>query len=543
MSETEHIERVDVMPWECSKEDHQARLKIIHALNERPKHQVSESSFIARGAHVFTDSLALGEKSLVAMGVVVRGDVSIGSHCSINAYAQISGRVKIGNAVRIASNVVIAGFKHGFERIDQEIFKQPCTYKGIVIEDDVWIGANAVLTDGITVGAHSVIAAGAVVTKNVAPYSIMGGNPAKLIRDRRSTKIGSSAVSIERKLKNLSGSVAQQWPEMAKRFFNRQEVRTALKSIDDNVSDKPAYPPRHIFDAIEITSGLNQSLSRALRKDAFEYLTAILNKSTILLDGSTREVLKRLGNYNYVAIEGVLRCLDENPPHAFSGIDAIQPSDVIDHLNCLNWVSDGWNCGDWVDCFSSLLVLANISKQDIGDPSAALLGSTRNWLIDTINPSTGMWSPPNNKNGWLFAVNGFYRAIRMNESILEHIDVHQSIIDTMLAHWRCICLSEGKNFNACNVLDIVYPLRLCATKQSNYRTDEIRSLMSKVILMTENQWVDGQGFGFSFSETPSLKGTEMWLSILATAADYLDCSQYFSFKPKGVHRLSASKQD
>lgn len=57
-----------------------------------------------------------------------------------------------------------------------------------MIEDDVWIGANAVIVDGVTIGAHSIVAGGAVVTKDVAPYSIVGGSPAKLIKDRRRRK-------------------------------------------------------------------------------------------------------------------------------------------------------------------------------------------------------------------------------------------------------------------------------------------------------------------------------------------------------------------
>jgi acetyltransferase-like isoleucine patch superfamily enzyme len=55
---------------------------------------------------------------------------------------------------------------------------------GVVIEDDVWIGTGARILDGVTIGRGSVIGAGAVVTKGVAPYSVMGGVPAKLIRSR-----------------------------------------------------------------------------------------------------------------------------------------------------------------------------------------------------------------------------------------------------------------------------------------------------------------------------------------------------------------------
>ena len=62
------------------------------------------------------------------------------------------------------------------------IHLQQIITKSIVIEDDCWIAANAVITAGVTIGKHSVVAAGAVVTKNVLPYSVVVGNPAKMIK-------------------------------------------------------------------------------------------------------------------------------------------------------------------------------------------------------------------------------------------------------------------------------------------------------------------------------------------------------------------------
>ncbi len=110
------------------------------------------------------------------------GDVSIGNHCRIGLGSVIIGPVNIGNQVILAQNIVASGLNHTYTNIDIPIRLQKVTTSVITIEDEVWIGANAVLTAGITIGKHSVIAGGAVVTKNVPPYSIAVGNPAKIVK-------------------------------------------------------------------------------------------------------------------------------------------------------------------------------------------------------------------------------------------------------------------------------------------------------------------------------------------------------------------------
>ena len=89
----------------------------------------------------------------------------------------------------IAPHVTLAAGNHNFSNLNVPMLKQGCNSKGgINIEDDVWIGANSVVVDGVTIGTGAVIAAGAVVTKNVPPYAIMAGVPAKKIDSRKSQK-------------------------------------------------------------------------------------------------------------------------------------------------------------------------------------------------------------------------------------------------------------------------------------------------------------------------------------------------------------------
>jgi len=110
------------------------------------------------------------------------GAVEIGSETRIGMSNVIIGPVTIGNSVIFAQNVVMSGLNHSYEDITLPISKQKAITAPITIEDECWIGANAVITAGVTIGKHSVIAAGSVVTKNVPPYSVAVGNPARVIK-------------------------------------------------------------------------------------------------------------------------------------------------------------------------------------------------------------------------------------------------------------------------------------------------------------------------------------------------------------------------
>lgn len=87
----------------------------------------------------------------------------------------------------IGSYVVIHSGDHVFDRIDISMNRQGHSEGKIIIGNDVWIGSNAVITKRVTIGDHSIIRAGAVVTKDVDAFSIVGGVPAKLIRKRRNS--------------------------------------------------------------------------------------------------------------------------------------------------------------------------------------------------------------------------------------------------------------------------------------------------------------------------------------------------------------------
>ncbi len=117
------------------------------------------------------------------------GDIELGENCSVNPFCVLYGLggLKIGNGVRIATHTVIVPANHGFDDPDTFIFRQAETRKGIVIEDDVWIGSGCRILDGVCIGRGSVIGAGAVVTRSIPAYSIAAGVPARVIGQRGKT--------------------------------------------------------------------------------------------------------------------------------------------------------------------------------------------------------------------------------------------------------------------------------------------------------------------------------------------------------------------
>ena len=110
------------------------------------------------------------------------GDVIIGDRTRIGLGNTIIGPVKVGNDVRLAQNVVLSGLNHNYEEIDSPIHAQGVSTMPIVIEDESWLGANVVVVPGVTIGKHSIVAAGSVVTKSMPPYSVIVGNPARVLK-------------------------------------------------------------------------------------------------------------------------------------------------------------------------------------------------------------------------------------------------------------------------------------------------------------------------------------------------------------------------
>jgi len=134
------------------------------------------------------DNVTIGAYSTVCastFGLLGLG-IRFGNHSSCGPYSFIgaAAMITIGENVIMGQHVSFHAENHNFDRVDVPIRVQGVNRRGIVIEDDCWVGANVVFLDGTHVGHGCVVAAGAVVRGDIPPYSVVAGVPARVIKSR-----------------------------------------------------------------------------------------------------------------------------------------------------------------------------------------------------------------------------------------------------------------------------------------------------------------------------------------------------------------------
>jgi acetyltransferase-like isoleucine patch superfamily enzyme len=144
--------------------------------------------------HACPNGIEIGDRTIIMHGAILhvynfRGiphsGIKIGCDSLIGEYNVIRGQggVTIGDRVYTSPFSQLIAVNHVFDDPDRPFTEQGITATGITIEDDVWIGASAVITDGVRVGKGAVIAAGAVVTRDVPAHCVVGGVPARIIKE------------------------------------------------------------------------------------------------------------------------------------------------------------------------------------------------------------------------------------------------------------------------------------------------------------------------------------------------------------------------
>lgn len=144
------------------------------------------SSYIHQSVSISNfNNIKIGKDVHIHRNSVIWSEFSALDNVSIGPSNHIYGIVKFGHHVMTAPGCVFVGGSHGFENINEPMMLQECSNKGgVIIGNDVWIGANCTVLDGVEIGDGAIVGAGSVVTKNVEPYAIVAGIPAKLIKKR-----------------------------------------------------------------------------------------------------------------------------------------------------------------------------------------------------------------------------------------------------------------------------------------------------------------------------------------------------------------------
>ncbi|MFL6206885.1 MAG: acyltransferase [Acidimicrobiales bacterium] len=506
------------------------------AISDRTGATLGDRVYLAEDASIACESLAIGDRSYVAKGCVLRDRITIGEDCTLNPYVTMAGRVTLGDGVRIASYAALYGFNHVFDDVETPIWWQGLTERGIVVEDDVWIGTHVVICDGVTVGAHSVLGAGSVVTKDVPPYSVVGGVPARTIYDRRDRRPSRPRRDA---LTELDRRVTEQWRDVLERC--RADGQHAVAGYVDAPGE--AWKVRPTCDAVEIAAALGEPAAAGPTDDLVAWLSGLQDPATGLFpepgepplddDPLRLRLDAEYHAYGVLSVGYALEVLGASPPRPVHVVEQLEADELVARLDGLPWPTLAWPAGAWVDFYGTAVYL---NRRYHG--SIVGLEPLMGWLTTRVDRHSGMWGQVDRGAwGWLMPVNGFYRLTRGTYAQFDIPLPHpEAAIDTVALHCRENGWFEERNRSACNVLDVVHPIWLAA-KQTDHRRAELRDALAAMLADTCRRWVDGEGFAFAPDQPCGLQGTEMWLSIVYLLAHHLGESDGLAWRPRGVHRL------
>jgi acetyltransferase-like isoleucine patch superfamily enzyme len=523
---------------EPEERDRQFRWQEYLASREGLDFKAGESVFISEQATINRGNLRMGNHSYVGSEAQVGGNVVLGSFVSINAGSVVRGEVTLGDDVRIATGAQILGFNHDFDDLEKPVRQQGVTRKGIVLGDDVWVGANSVILDGVKIGSHSIIGAGAVVTKSVPDWAIVGGSPARIIGDRRN------------KAKKGSLNKSGEWKTFQEQV--REDMPGLLKNYLDPENGSPRDIPgqaerlRPWCDYTELASMVGIDLPVLNKSELINRLKSFQDVKTGLVPGPYGEQAdwqadpkqaSRMNDghssYMVMAAGYALECLGSYLPNPVKVAADLRNEDLHDQLGRLPWQSRAWGAGAWIDHYSSARafnVLYHGEKPEIAD----LFG----WLLLHSDPASGMWGSPDRNNSWLQPVNGFYRLTRGSYAQWGvPLPYPERSLDTIIRHGADTRTMLPGKATACFILDIMHPMWLCL-RQTSYRRKEAETLARFWLDHTIARWSAQRGLAFSTAQgsEPNLQGTEMWLSIAWLCADILGLHGLKDWEPRGVHR-------
>lgn len=521
----------DFSPWTFAagappEERERARAHLAALTAAHPGWRIGDDVFLSEHAGIDPEAFAIGDRSYVATGAYLTGTVSIGADCSINPYAVVRGDVRLGDAVRVGAHTSIIGFNHSFEP-GTDVFRQPLTSRGVRIGSDVWIGSHVVVLDGVTVGDHAVLAAGAVVTKDVAPGAIVAGNPAHMLRWR--VPPAREADPLRTELARFADRARDELPAILDRAGTGAGAEGGFRDHPGATSSL-----RALCDAVELSALLHDAPPRGDdRAGWIDLIAAHQRPATGLTTDAATLWDDPDAAYGVLSAGYALDLLGGRFAHPLADVVEADAAGLVARLDSLPWDTDPWRAGHHVDAIGTALHWSGRRRDAIPPGFAeALFG----WLALRADPGTGMWGRPGVDGDLRLLVNGFYRAARGTVAQVG-LDVShpEAVVDTVLRHARDDRWMRPDRRDACTVLDIAHPLWL--TRATGYRRDEVRTLADDLLRHALTGWHAQAGLSFRLDAAePSLQGTEMWLAIVWYLADLLECSDALDYRPRGVHR-------
>jgi acetyltransferase-like isoleucine patch superfamily enzyme len=535
----------DFAPWAFRRDATDDERKAQHALQAeleaRGDVTFGPDVFVSPLAAIYPSRLDVGAGSYIAAhAYVLVDDLRMGEYSTLNPYSVARGRVRMGDLVRVGAHTSLLGFNHSFEP-DRPVCRQPTTSKGITIGDDVWIGSHVVVVDGVHIGDHAVVGAGAVVTKDVPAWAVVGGNPARFIRDRRTPRSPrrSGATDLSDRLAEFADRARTQAADLLGRCWQDD----AGSQLGGRYLDRPGADPtvRAWCDAVEIADLLLGAPPPHADGTAIaDHLRTRQDPATGLCPEYSEAgppSLDTAAAYHILCVGYALQLLGTSFVHPVRAVSDMAPAELIRRLDGLPWPSRGWAAGSWVDAWGTGACRNHV---DFGVRSE--LETLFGWLLTHADPFHGMWSQPDVRQRWLLPVNGFYRLTRGTYAQFGlPLPYPDQAVDTVLTHARDRAYFGDDRGNACNVLDVIHPLWL-AGQQTDSRRDEGERWARGQLDRALSRWRDGEGFAFALepgvgsAHTAGLQGTEMWLAIIWLLADYVGASEALGYRPRGVHR-------